>query len=98
LTYLSSPCKLAPMKCPTPEKHAKDVPNGYIAWHEWARVKARTHACSRCPGCGLYKVWVPFADRRKQIAADYERLGSLRETGKLHNISGERVRQIIGGS
>lgn len=35
------------------------MPEGYLAWHEWAEKKAKTHKSTRCPGCGLYKVWVP---------------------------------------
>lgn len=34
-----------------------DAPSGYLAWHEWAEKKARTHDQFRCPGCGLFKIW-----------------------------------------
>jgi hypothetical protein len=32
-------------------------PNGYVAWHEWAERKAKTHAQTRCPVCGRWAVW-----------------------------------------
>lgn len=35
-------------------------PVGYLAWHEWAERKARTHRQERCPGCGLWKIWRPI--------------------------------------
>lgn len=38
-------------------RHTK-TPKGYVAWHEWAEQKAKTHELIRCPGCGLYKLWV----------------------------------------
>lgn len=36
-------------------------PPGYVEWHEWAAKKHRTHVSTKCPGCGLYKLWVPRA-------------------------------------
>ncbi len=39
--------------------HAPDEPTGYLAWHEWAEQKAKTHRQSKCPTCGLYAVWTP---------------------------------------
>lgn len=45
--------------CPNEAEHT-DGPAGYVAWHEWAARMARTgHAQKRCPGCGLYKIWLP---------------------------------------
>lgn len=38
-------------------------PRGYIAWHEWAEMKSRTHRQVRCPGCALWKIWVPKVTR-----------------------------------
>jgi hypothetical protein len=38
-------------------KHAP-APTGYLEWHAWADKKATTHRQRRCPGCGLWKVWV----------------------------------------
>ena len=42
-------------------KPGDPAPTGYLAWHEWAEKKARTHRQTRCPGCGLYKIWKPGA-------------------------------------
>jgi len=36
-------------------------PEGYLAWHEWAEKKAKTHRQVKCKGCGLYALWVPKA-------------------------------------
>lgn len=35
------------------------APAGYLAWHEWAEKKSRTHQQGRCPGCGLFLIWQP---------------------------------------
>lgn len=34
------------------------APPGYLAWHEWAERMSATHEQRRCPGCGLFAVWV----------------------------------------
>jgi hypothetical protein len=36
-----------------------DEPRGYLAWHEWAEEKSKTHSQRRCPHCGLYAIWEP---------------------------------------
>jgi hypothetical protein len=33
-------------------------PEEYLAWHEWAERKAKTHVQERCPHCGLWAIWV----------------------------------------
>jgi hypothetical protein len=33
-------------------------PLGYLAWHEWADNKSKTHIQVRCPNCNLLKIWV----------------------------------------
>ena len=35
----------------------------YLAWHEWAAEKAKTHKQIKCPHCGLYRVWIPKKGR-----------------------------------
>lgn len=46
-------------ECPNAAEHV-DGPSGYLAWHAWAARMARTgHAQRKCPGCGLYKIWLP---------------------------------------
>lgn len=49
--------------CPTPEKHTPSPP-GYSDWHEWAAEKSKTHKQTRCPGCGLWAIWVPGRQHR----------------------------------
>lgn len=34
------------------------APEGYVARAEWAERMMLTHRQRRCPGCGLYQVWV----------------------------------------
>lgn len=48
-------------KCPTEELHTdvEEEKLTYVGWHEWAVAKAKTHIQQKCPGCGLYKIWVP---------------------------------------
>lgn len=45
--------------CPNAAAHTKGQPDGYIAWHEWAGRKSRTHHQIRCKGCGRYEIWIP---------------------------------------
>ena len=49
--------------CPNVRKHTK-APTDYIAWHEWAEKKAKTHDQAPCPECGRLAVWV----KRKKAA------------------------------
>ncbi len=41
------------MKC----NHTKQ-PTGYMVWHDWAKSMSRTHTQIKCPGCGLWAVWI----------------------------------------
>lgn len=45
--------------CPNGEHHVSH-PLGYELHRQWAKDMAVTHVQIRCPGCGLYCVWVPF--------------------------------------
>ena len=42
--------------CPNRRNHTK-CPDDYLAWHEWAEKKAKTHLQVRCPGCRLFAIW-----------------------------------------
>lgn len=33
-------------------------PTGYVAYHDWAEKKAKTHTQMVCPACGLWAIWV----------------------------------------
>lgn len=43
--------------CPLNNSHTP-TPRGYVAHGEWAEEKLKTHVQKRCPGCGLWKLWV----------------------------------------
>lgn len=49
--------------CPDRAKHTSDPP-GYLAWHEWAEKKAKTHDQHQCPTCGFWVIW----KRKKKVA------------------------------
>lgn len=49
--HLLGPCQNAANHTP--------VPFGYIARAEWAERMAKTHRQTKCPGCGLWMIWVP---------------------------------------
>lgn len=48
--------------CPLKAKHTP-APTGYLAWHEWAEKKTRTHVQVKCRGCGRLEIW-----KRKKAA------------------------------
>jgi hypothetical protein len=52
--------------CPNKAAHVTGEPEGYLSWFEWAELKAKTHRQTKCPGCGLWIVWVP---KKKRAAA-----------------------------
>jgi len=41
----------------TCKSHTK-CPASYIAWHEWAEKKSRTHHQVQCDECGLWAIWI----------------------------------------
>jgi hypothetical protein len=41
--------------------YLRDEPSGYLAWHEWAEKKAKTHEQRQCPKCGLWSIYVKRA-------------------------------------
>lgn len=51
----------APDACPHPHT---PCPDGYLDWHLWAEEMRRTHVQARCPGCGLWALWVPRGTMR----------------------------------
>ena len=50
--------------CPERQRHTK-CPEGYVAWHEWATRRSRTHYQIECSGCGLLAIWVTKGTQRK---------------------------------
>lgn len=56
-----------PAKCPNLLDHTP-APTGYLEWHEWARLKSKTHKQIRCRGCGRFQIWIP-RERRSKVAA-----------------------------
>lgn len=55
--------------CPNAAQHTPS-PDGYLAWHEWAEEKAKTHTQIKCSGCGLYAIWVPKLSPRARHGAE----------------------------
>jgi len=49
--------------CPNVAKHTKS-PDGYLEFSAWADEKSKTHRQERCPGCGLWVIWVPKKARK----------------------------------
>jgi hypothetical protein len=44
--------------CPNVDLHTPS-PAGYVAAGVWAEEMLLTHTQEKCPGCGLWVVWVP---------------------------------------
>ena len=44
--------------CPNEANHTP-APTGYLPYAAWADRMHRTHKQQKCPGCGLYVIWVP---------------------------------------
>jgi hypothetical protein len=53
---LTGVCKTVD-ECPDAARRHTPHPQGYIAFSEWAREKAKTHAQRRCPTCGFLSIW-----------------------------------------
>jgi hypothetical protein len=49
-------------ECPNSANHTQS-PTGYVQWHEWAHKMKDTHEQTKCPGCGLWAIWVPKQPR-----------------------------------
>jgi hypothetical protein len=47
--------------CPRAAELHTSCPDAYLAWHDWANDKAKTHYQERCPECALWAIWVPKA-------------------------------------
>lgn len=45
--------------CKQYHTHDDQQPAGYIARSDWGMRMSRTHKQSKCPACGLYRVWTP---------------------------------------
>jgi hypothetical protein len=50
--------------CPNEAEHTPE-PHGYLAWHEWADAKSKTHRQTRCSGCGRLAIWKPRKTRAR---------------------------------
>lgn len=48
--------------CPESARHTP-TPEGYVAASVWAEEMLATHTQEKCPGCGLWAVWVPRETR-----------------------------------
>lgn len=59
----------APPICRQSKLHTPS-PEGYLAWHEWAEKKSKTHRQERCPGCGLWAIWTPVSKDVKESSGD----------------------------
>ena len=44
--------------CPRAELHTP-MPEDYLEWFDAVHDLAPTHTQSKCPGCGLWKIWTP---------------------------------------
>lgn len=44
-------------------------PDGYLNFCDWAEAMAKTHRQTKCPGCGLFIVWVPRRGRKQRRGA-----------------------------
>jgi hypothetical protein len=49
--------------CPNSAEHVDGPencgPHNYLAWHEWAEQKTKTHDQLQCPYCDLWAIWLP---------------------------------------
>lgn len=50
-------------ECPREAEH-RYGPNGYLAWHEWAEERSKTHVQLECE-CGLYLLLVTKAKAKR---------------------------------
>lgn len=53
--------------CPNKANHTP-MPVGYIARQEWAKKMAKTHTQITCQACGMYAIWLPKAEAKRELA------------------------------
>lgn len=53
--------------CPNVKDHTPS-PEGYMPWMDWAERMAKTHKQVKCPGCGLWAVWIKKPTRAAKVA------------------------------
>jgi hypothetical protein len=51
------PTLVLAQQCPDAKNHTP-CPEGYMARYDWAQAMMKAHRQIKCPGCGLYKIWV----------------------------------------
>jgi hypothetical protein len=49
--------------CERKDLHTSPGPDGYVERSEWAERRLKTHKQRKCPGCGLYRIWVPKKEK-----------------------------------
>ena len=54
--------------CPDADRHTPCAldPSDYRGWHAWAEHMSKTHRQVRCPGCGLFTVWIPKTKTKRK--------------------------------
>lgn len=80
------------------QKHTP-APELYLQWHSWAAEMAKTHHQTRCPGCGLFEVWIPKPGiPAKKATRRTVALSRAREESRLITPPGSRDSQLLSGA
>ena len=54
---INAPSTYSDTRKSMPKCRHTPCPSGYVAWHEWAEKKSRTHEQHRCPVCDGWAIW-----------------------------------------
>ena len=57
MSEINTPNTCVDSRASLPECKHTPCPSDYVAWHDWAERKAKTHTQHRCPTCGRFAVW-----------------------------------------
>ena len=54
--------------CPNYANH-EPMPRDYVSFDEHGKLLNKTRKNVKCPGCGLYKIWVPRKPKNVRISS-----------------------------
>ena len=83
--------------CPNVMNHSL-CPLGYSDWHDWAEKMSASYDQVKCPGCGLYKIWVLRGINSDGLGQQRDMETTDRADSESIRLDGDGQPEIPGGS